>query len=92
MNMNREDSAREPESPEVRGRDGIANQSGPIGFFPGVHDTWQLLLFITVEYFSSPILFATRLHFPSVLFHNPRFAPTYCIFLMPVIPLPGYRR
>jgi hypothetical protein len=30
--MSREDSAREPENPEVRGRDGIANQSGPIGF------------------------------------------------------------
>jgi hypothetical protein len=34
MSMSREDSAREPENPEVRGRDGIANQSGPIGFFP----------------------------------------------------------
>jgi hypothetical protein len=33
MSMSREDSAREPENPEVRGRDGIANQSGPIGFF-----------------------------------------------------------
>jgi hypothetical protein len=32
MYMSREDSAHELENPEVRGRDGIANQSGPIGF------------------------------------------------------------
>jgi hypothetical protein len=30
--VSREDSAREPENPEVRRRDGIVNQSGPIGF------------------------------------------------------------
>jgi hypothetical protein len=33
MCVSREGSAREQENPEVRGRDGIANQSGPIGFF-----------------------------------------------------------
>jgi hypothetical protein len=32
MCMSKEDSAHEPENPEVRGRDSIANQSGPIGF------------------------------------------------------------
>jgi hypothetical protein len=32
MCMSREDSAREPENPKVRGRNGITNQSGPIGF------------------------------------------------------------
>jgi hypothetical protein len=47
---------------------------------------------VIVELFSSPILFATGLHFPSVLFHNPRFALIHGIFLMPAIPLPEYRR
>jgi hypothetical protein len=32
MCMSKEDSACEPENPKVRGKDGIANQSGPIGF------------------------------------------------------------
>jgi hypothetical protein len=32
MSMSREDSVREQENPKIRREDGIANQSGPIGF------------------------------------------------------------
>jgi hypothetical protein len=35
-----------------------------------IHDIQQLLLFVTVELFSSPILFTTGIHFPRVLLHN----------------------
>jgi hypothetical protein len=35
-----------------------------------IRDIQQLLLFVTVEHFSSPILFTAGIHFPSVLLHN----------------------
>jgi hypothetical protein len=85
ISMSREDSAREPESSEVRGSDDIANQSGPIDFFP--ESTTSSTSYLSpivrarpqhlkkarepfIELFSSPILFATGLHFPSVLFYS----------------------
>jgi hypothetical protein len=69
---------REQENPEVRGGVNIADQSGylpPTTTLPG-----ELLRYprdlVIVELFSSPILFATGIHFSSVLLHNqglPRF-------------------
>jgi hypothetical protein len=85
MYMSREDSVHEPENPEVRERNGIANQSGPIGFsheftassstFPSsiaeqVHNTSRKLVNPFIELFSSSILFIAENHFPSVLLHN----------------------
>jgi hypothetical protein len=35
-----------------------------------IHDIQQLLLFVTVELFSSPILFTAEIHFPPILLHN----------------------
>jgi hypothetical protein len=46
-----------------------------------IHDTQQLLLFVTVELFSSLILFATGIHFPSVLLHNQDY-PKVCPVLL----------
>jgi hypothetical protein len=92
MSMSREGSVREQEDPKIRREDGIANQSGPIGFshesttssstFPSSiaeqdHNTSRKLVNPLIELFSSPILFATGNHFPSVLLHNqglPRFS------------------
>jgi hypothetical protein len=35
-----------------------------------IHNIQQLLLFVTVKLFSSPILFTAGIHFPRVLFYN----------------------
>jgi hypothetical protein len=35
-----------------------------------IHDIQQLLLFVTVELFSSPTLFIAGIHFPLVLLYN----------------------
>jgi hypothetical protein len=92
MCMSREDSAREPENPEVREGVGIANQSGPIGFshestassstFPSSiaeqdHNTSGKLVNPFIELFSSPILFPTENSLSVCSSPQPRFALTY---------------
>jgi hypothetical protein len=156
--VSRGSSTREQENPEVREEVGIANQSGPIGFFlesttssssypspivrarpqhleetPEPHRVTSIPEYqniitattpaivamdhreeylsgyssptaipgkllrhprnlVTVEHFLSPILFATGVHFPSVLLHNqgyPKVCPDPLIFLILANPFAG---
>jgi hypothetical protein len=78
-------SAREQENLGARGEIGIANPFGSIVLLHGPRhpatpfprrsseqdlDTSRKLVNPLIELFSSPILFATGIHFPSVLLHN----------------------
>jgi hypothetical protein len=67
--------ASQPPSPQV-----IVRNTSPVILYP-LQSLDKLLRhprnFITVEHFLSPILFATEVHFPSVLLHNQSY-PKVC--------------